>query len=113
MNQNGLLGQVKQNLLHYNLWSDISEIKLPNYTLIQGKPKEPLSSAAESHNEYEIIYPIKLTDSLTPKQLNQIFEELKLEKGNRLPKIICAILNDDGTIVYYNIYNGLIKPKKN
>ncbi|KAH3683330.1 hypothetical protein WICPIJ_005697 [Wickerhamomyces pijperi] len=131
MNKETLVSQVKQNLSFYNLWSDITEIQTTSFTFLQGKPKDPLtvqstidsttdgiSSELTKEQEqgqipYELVYPIRLDSKLSPRDIHQLFKELEDFKGFKIEKIIAGILNDDSTIVYYNIYNGLVKPRRN
>lgn len=127
MNQETLVNQIKHNLSFYNLWTDITEIKTADFALLQGIPKDPLTeqttvdstkdtateSSGNKNHPHEIVYPIKIDDKLTPKQIHKLFEQAGKAKGFKVEKIIAGILNDDSTIVYYNIYNGLVKPRRN
>lgn len=107
-----VIHQVKENLLFHNLWTEVSEIQLSKEALLTGKPKEKLL-ADEEKNEYEIVLPIKLTSELSVRRLNNIFNELELLKGSRPKRILAGIVNDDSTVVYYFVHDGVYKPKKN
>lgn len=107
-----IVDQVKQNLLFYNLWTDVSEIQLNNDTLLQGKPKEKLLNDEELNN-HEIVLPIKISTKLTVNKLDGLFKDLEIKLSQRPKRIVVGIINDDSTIVYYFIHDGVYKPKKN
>lgn len=107
-----LVNQVKENLLYQNLWTQVTEIQLSNETLLQGKPKEKLLND-EKEQSIEIVLPIKLSSELTVRRLNSIFHELEITLNKRPKRILVGIVNDDSTVVYYFIHDGVYKPKKN
>jgi tRNA-splicing endonuclease subunit Sen15 len=129
-----VLTQVKENLLFYNLWTEVSEIHISNLSLLEGIPKEPLltdeteepskrednlyidsseDQVVRKSNKKEVVLPYRLDENLTPKQLKSIFDELEQVQGQRQRRIIIGIVNDDSTVVYYFIHDGVYKPKKN
>lgn len=107
-----IVDQVKQNLLFYNLWTDVSEVQLTNDILLQGKPKEKLLNDEEINN-HEIVLPINLSTKLTVSKLDSLFKELEVKLSTRPKRIVVGIINEDSTIVYYFIHDGVYKPKKN
>ncbi|CCH44864.1 tRNA-splicing endonuclease subunit [Wickerhamomyces ciferrii] len=103
-----LVDQVQQNLLFQQLWTQVTPIKLSNITILQGFPKEKLISDDETNLNKEFVLPIKLKDEITPNMLDQVFKELQGVK-----RLVLGIVNDDGTVVYYIVHDGVYKPKKN
>lgn len=110
-----LVEQVKQNLLFHNLWTQVTEIELSQDVLIRGKPKEKLLNDETNQDEstFEIVLPIRLSSELTMQRLHLIFKELEDLQQKRPKRILVGIVNDDSTVVYYFIHDGVYKPKKN
>lgn len=112
MHNNHIVKLVRNNLVHQQLWNDVQEIKLSEIDLwvMRGMPPHKLSNDDPSL-EAEYILPVELSQynpgELTLKIMSQIFAELGCKR------ITLGIANDDGTVVYYFIYKGLHKPKKN
>ncbi|SCU79521.1 LAFA_0B03686g1_1 [Lachancea sp. 'fantastica'] len=103
---------VTTNLAHQQLWDAVQAKKLSNLDIwvVNGVPPHKLSNDdLELGNEW--FLPLELQQysrgSLTLELADQIFAELKCRR------IILGIVNDDGTVVYYFMYKGLHKPKKN
>ncbi|KAI5953657.1 SEN15 [Candida jiufengensis] len=160
--------QVKLNLLHYNLWT---QVIIHNDHIVSGLPASKLAST-DSQNKREWIVCKNLTNTkLTVQEINNWFEEIKKfdmndnEQNNvnnitdkirnekldnnsikdnannitndvsntvenegvatkweslkyingkgRVDRITIAMINDDGTIVYYFIHDGITKPRQN
>lgn len=106
--------QVKQNLLYYNLWTQVTEVELPSSTLLKGIPKEPLLND-ETHDipTQELVFPVSIEEKVTPRRLETVFNEMQSHSGTRPKRIVIGIVNDDSTVVYYFIHDGVYKPKKN
>ena len=67
-------------------------------------------------NTRRLIYNSSQTQDqlkLSVKEINQWFKIIKTTIGYRPKRIIIAIINDDGTIVYYFIHDGITKPRQN
>ncbi|CEP62791.1 Sen15p LALA0_S06e03928g [Lachancea lanzarotensis] len=115
MNNSLVFELVTSNLTHQQLWDAVKAHKLSNSVnsdiwVVNGCPPHKLSNDdVELTNEW--ILPVELQQydrgSLTLELADQIFAEL------RCRRIILGIVNDDGTVVYYFMYKGLHKPKKN
>lgn len=125
--RNALENMVLTNLEHFHLWNDIQkEKKTLNWRksqlkLLSGLPPHPLSndnhdSDADSNENIlrEYILPVNMTqykeEFITLECLDLIFDKLCPAKVKR---IILAIVNTDGTTVFYFVYKGIHKPKKN
>ncbi|AET38910.1 Sen15p Ecym_3424 [Eremothecium cymbalariae DBVPG len=108
-----LVPLVKNNLVHYQMWKDVHALTLSLGQIICGQPPQKLSNDdSEITTEYVFPVPLKQYDSgsLTLENLDHLFDELQ-DKG--CSRIVLAIVSDDGAVVYYTIYRGLHKPKKN
>ncbi|CAL9730242.1 tRNA-splicing endonuclease subunit Sen15p [Monosporozyma unispora] len=110
---------VKENLAYFQYWK---EVQLEDKTmpwrgtelkLVSGIPPNKLSNDdPEIIKEY--ILPVNMTqykeEFITLQCLDLVFENL-CEKDTK--RIILGIVNSDGTLVFYFIYKGIHKPKKN
>ncbi|SCU83115.1 LAME_0C04016g1_1 [Lachancea meyersii CBS 8951] len=112
MDNSELVELVKTNLSHQQLWDSVRSFKLSNSDtwMVNGLPPHKLSNDDEEL-ETEWILPVELqqynSGNMTLEMADQFFAELKCRR------IILGIVNDDGTVVYYFMYKGLHKPKKN
>lgn len=97
---------VKTNLVFYNLWTqlEVFHLKGGNFEAIRAIP--PGSSAAEW------VLAMSLDQSLTMAQLESVFKAIKELQGERPLKIVMGILSDDSTVMYYNVHDGLVKPRQ-
>lgn len=110
---------VKDNLSYFQYWTDVQlEDKIlpwkgTGLRLVSGTPPNKLSND-DPEIQKEYILPVNMTqhkeEFITLECLDLVFEKL-CDKDTK--RIILGIVNSDGTIVYYFIYNGIHKPKKN
>lgn len=119
---NVLNRMVRDNLLLFQLWKDVTILEKSiifnskKITLVTGIPPNRLSNDDIENEtiEREYLLPVSMTqykeEYITMECLDRVFKELCPEGTSR---IILAIVNTDGTIVFYFIYNGLHKPRKN
>ncbi|EMG46893.1 SEN15 tRNA-splicing endonuclease subunit SEN15 [Candida maltosa Xu316] len=107
-----LIDQVRLNLIHYNLWTNVEKYESEN--ILSGLPKEKLTNTDVDITK-EWIIPRTLTDSkLSVLQINSFFKTItKLNNEVRPKRIILGIVNDDGTVVYYFVHDGITKPRQN
>lgn len=127
---------VRDSLVHFHSWTDVrlGEKSLKwegsDIRLLSGTPPHRLSNddndttapgsssgGVESNNTesaLEYILPVSMTqyknEHITLECMDLIFEKLCDATTKRL---VMAIINDDGTIVFYFIYKGIHKPRKN
>ncbi|SMN17794.1 similar to Saccharomyces cerevisiae YMR059W SEN15 Subunit of the tRNA splicing endonuclease, which is composed of Sen2p, Sen15p, Sen34p, and Sen54p [Maudiozyma saulgeensis] len=114
---------VRTNLVHFQNWSNVViceeslEWEDRIIRLISGIPPTTLSNGESDENgnpTREFLLPISLAqynaEHLTIECLDQIFDKLCNSETKR---IILSIVNDDGTTVFYFVYKGVHKPKKN
>ncbi|SCU90210.1 LAMI_0E01090g1_1 [Lachancea mirantina] len=112
MDNSGLIRLVSTNLAFEQLWDNVRETQLTNLNcwILTGRPAHKLSNDDDDICD-EWVLPVELLQyrcgRLTLEILDTVFHSVKSER------ITLAIVSDDGTIVYYFIYKGLHKPKKN
>lgn len=110
---------VRENLAYFQFWT---EVKLEERSLtwrgtqlrlVSGIPPNKLSND-DPEIQREYILPVNMTqykeEFITLECLDLIFEQLC---GSETKRIIFGIVNSDGTVVFYLVYKGLHKPKKN
>ncbi|CAK9438356.1 uncharacterized protein LODBEIA_P25800 [Lodderomyces beijingensis] len=165
-----LSDQVKLNLIHYNLWT---QVQVHNDHILSGFPPQKLASTDPENKTEWIACKRLLNTKLSVQEINSWFEEIKaitsakdgessaksrsdkvedaserlksldlqnmtetdakvtnggvsstdqdprwakMENVNgkgRVDRVTVALVNDDGTIVYYFIYDGITKPRQN
>ncbi|CAI4049506.1 hypothetical protein SUVZ_13G1940 [Saccharomyces uvarum] len=129
MGTTDIISLVKNNLLYFQMWTEVELLQdvLPwkgnNLNLLKGRPPHKLSNDAEDTGgdkgpspiqQPEFILPINMSqykeNFLTLECLSRIFTQLG---DSTTERILLAIINDDGTIVYYFVYKGVRKPKRN
>ncbi|CAI4344355.1 CQS_1a_G0010010.mRNA.1.CDS.1 [Saccharomyces cerevisiae] len=123
-----IISLVKNNLLYFQMWTEVEILqddlswKGNSLRLLRGRPPHKLSNDVDTEHEnslssprpLEFILPINMSqykeNFLTLECLSQTFTHLCSPSTER---ILLAIINDDGTIVYYFVYKGVRKPKRN
>ncbi|KAI0476674.1 tRNA-splicing endonuclease subunit Sen15 [Xylaria cf. heliscus] len=66
--------------------------------------------------EIEWVLPTHISEKWTLKAFAAVFDSLPLQSSPQpeRPKRIClATINDDSTIVYYLLHDGIVKPRQN
>lgn len=113
---------VWNNLAYCQLWDELQArnetVIWQNHTLriMQGRPPHKLSNDVESGNfsGLEYVLPIEMsqyeTGFVTFQCLDHIFDKLCPADAKRLT---LAIVNSDGTVMFYFVYKGIHKPKRN
>ncbi|CAI4718335.1 AGA_1a_G0042790.mRNA.1.CDS.1 [Saccharomyces cerevisiae] len=128
METTDIISLVKNNLLYFQMWTEVEILqddlswKGNSLRLLRGRPPHKLSNDVDIEQEnslssprpLEFILPINMSqykeNFLTLECLSQTFTHLCSPSTER---ILLAIINDDGTIVYYFVYKGVRKPKRN
>ncbi|CAG98961.1 Sen15p [Kluyveromyces lactis] len=116
---------VYTNLVYQQLWTETEIINFEDVPIVCGKPSHRLTNDdndndADASNSEDIpsdgkeyVYPILMhqykNSGFSMKSLDHIFSRLP----DMIKRLTLGIVNDDGTVVYYFIYKGLRKPKKN
>ncbi|CAR30748.1 hypothetical protein ZYGR_0P00500 [Zygosaccharomyces rouxii] len=115
---------VWDNLAYAQLWEQLrtrdEQVEWQGQTLqiIEGKPPHKLSNDDDGGNEndhgIEYVLPIEMSQykagKLTFKCLDLIFDQLCPPDARR---ITLALANSDGTVMFYFVYKGIHKPKRN
>ncbi|GMF00243.1 unnamed protein product [[Candida] boidinii] len=111
---------------------DNNNNNLHKFDLIHGYPPKQLNPTIPyKHQEGEIItdktsrnldskiskewvLPILKSTKLTIEKIDLIFENIKLKNGliERPKRILLGIIDDDSSIVYYTIHDGVTKPRQ-
>lgn len=117
MLQLSLAGEVLTNLVHYNLWTEVQEHQIAvnghETTILSGLPPAKLDSTdAPGSREWVVPKRVSLKD-LPLEEINAWFEQILLKMGQRPKRITVGLANDDATVVYYFVHDGIVKPRKN
>lgn len=105
--------QVQTNLVHGNMWTEVRTHETASGVLVSGLPPTPLDSRdAPGSREWVVPRSYLEEPQLSVAEINSWFVELA-KLGTRPLRVTIAIVNDDGTIVYYFIYDGVVKPPQN
>lgn len=89
---NGLASTVQQHLLHALNWQEVILVDSSFGKIIQ---------AIDCNGEDQTVLPMLRKTKITMQQLENLYDQFKVEK------IIMALIDIDGTIVYYNVYKGV------
>lgn len=115
-----LAKQVELNLVHYNLWSEVQIHEIYNSGdnlayVLSGIPPDKLDESDENgQRQWVKPYVGDLLKFLNIQEINLWFTEIaKISNGARPKKITIALVNDDSTVVYYFIHDGVVKPRQN
>lgn len=121
-NDESIVTLVRNNLLHSQLWNEVHVSdksvlwKDRTIKLISGKPPTQLSNDDENEGviNTEYVLPVEMSQYkdgyLTLECLDSVFNLLCSPTAKRLT---LGIVNSDGTVVFYFVYKGIRKPKRN
>ena len=62
--------------------------------------------------EIEWVLPVHITEKWTLSNLSKVFACID-DRESRSKRIVLATLNNDSTVVYYLIHEGMVKPRQN
>lgn len=103
---------VKTNLVHYNQWTDVEEVACGESILLCGFPPDKLDER-DPPSKKEWVVPRSMADLLvTNKQIQQWFVDIALVEA-RPSRVTLALVNGDGTVVFYFVHDGIVKPRQN
>ncbi|EGV60282.1 hypothetical protein CANTEDRAFT_110382 [Yamadazyma tenuis ATCC 10573] len=119
----GSLGhRVKQNLEYHNLWSDVQTFVIGSgpsivdilYAAPPNNPSttNPTDLELDGGKQWIIPQAVDSQKNLSVKQINTWFVEIGKISGQRPKSILIALVNDDSTVVYYKIHDGVATPKQ-
>lgn len=118
-------GLVWSNLAYAQLWEQLKardeKVEWQGQTLqiIEGRPPHKLSNdddngEVEKEHGIEYVLPIEMSQykagTLTFQCLDLIFDKLCPPDAKR---VTLALANSDGTVMFYFVYKGIHKPKRN
>ncbi|KAG5355863.1 tRNA-splicing endonuclease subunit SEN15 [Yarrowia sp. B02] len=107
-----LAEQIKTNLVHQHLWTDVVIHNTALTDLVHGTPPKTLHpDDPEIRSEW--LVPARSNDDWTIKQWDECFKAAEGVAGKDVDRMLMAIVDNDSTIVYYFVYKGLVKPRKN
>lgn len=116
----GIADQVRTNLIHYNQWTDVethvaaetSPIDGSSFCLLSGYPPAKLDQFDIVHQKEWVVGRLMAIRRSNMDELELFFEAVhRLEA--RPKRITLALVNDDGTVTYYFVHDGVIKPRQN
>ncbi|CAH6722893.1 tRNA-splicing endonuclease subunit Sen15p [[Candida] jaroonii] len=108
-----LASKVKTNLQYQNLWTNVTIHQVSDLEIVSGIPPNKLSSVDEENQVEWIIPKMFSQDKLSVSEIQNWFSKILELSGDIPRRITIAIINDDSTIVYYFIHNGITKPNQN
>jgi tRNA-splicing endonuclease subunit Sen15 len=111
-----LATHVHTNLVHYNLWTNVQihNVSTNDVVVLSGTPATKLRpDDADGLTEWVVARSLVPDYSVTTAQINQWFSAIEELNGTRPSRVTIAIVNDDGTVVYYFIHDGVVKPRQN
>lgn len=118
MSPDTLVSQVRLNLIHYNLWTDvvsheiIQDDQIP-IKILSGIPPQKLDSLDPEKLREWVIPRLLSHPKLSAVTIRSWFAGIQ-EITEMPPKRVTAgILHDDGTVVYYFVHDGIVKPRQN
>ncbi|GMG33000.1 unnamed protein product [Ambrosiozyma monospora] len=108
-NSVALANKVQSNLVYFHLWSEITQITLKleeNHivTILQGQDPR------NEHRHFDYLIPVHKTTKVTLKDLDLIFKHIGSSTGSVPKMMLMAIVDFDGSVLYYNVYEGLQRP---
>ncbi|CUM46718.1 uncharacterized protein AC631_05312 [Debaryomyces fabryi] len=116
-----LANQVETNLVHHNLWSDVKRHEIANYndtkiTILRGKPPAKLETGDEDGST-EWVVPKLMTskNDMNITEIDNWFVQISQLSDPKIRplRITIGLVNDDATVVYYFIHDGIVKPRQN
>lgn len=107
-----LLQRVRTHLVHYNLWTDVTEHSANGLVVLSGRPPHKLDEQ-DGSEQREWVVPCSMNEAeVTLEQIDAWFE-CAAAGAARPRRMTVAVANDDGTIVYYFVHDGVAKPRQN
>lgn len=107
-----LAEQVATNLTHYTLWHGVEIVQGDKNTFLCGFPPSKLTFT-DAPDKKEWVVPTDLRNkNVTMDKIEEWFHEISMLES-RPDRVTLAIVNDDGTVVYYFVHDGVVKPRQN
>lgn len=104
--------RVCTHLVHYNLWTEVTQHEANGLVVLSGYPPYKLDELDDARQK-EWVVPCSMDEAeLSLDQIDAWFE-FATDRGARPRRMTVAMANDDGTIVYYFVHDGVAKPRQN
>lgn len=115
-----LADQVETNLVHHNLWSDVRKHEITSYndikmTILRGKPPAKLEAGDVDGSTEWVVPKLMTSKNMCIAEIDNWFVQISQLSDPRIRplRITIGIVNDDATVVYYFIHDGIVKPRQN
>lgn len=107
-----LASQVATNLVHYNLWHDVNIHSHDGVHVLSGIPPNRLDEHdSEDHIEWVVPQTMDLKE-MTMDTIGRWFDVVA-KISCRPKRVTLAAVNEDSTVVYYFVHDGVVKPRQN
>lgn len=111
--------QVLTNLVHYNLWTEVlihkptdESSSANSFAILSGLPPAKLDQLDPTNQREWVIGRLMQERKCGMDEVDKYFQTVA--KLNCRPKrISLALVSDDGTVTYYFVHDGAIKPRQN
>ena len=107
-----LAAQVETNLVHYTLWTNVQVFRNNGLAILRGLPPSKLADL-DPENLQEWVVPKAMHEAKCSMGEISLWFDRVAEIDLRPKRITLAIVNDDGTVVYYFVHDGVTKPRQN
>ena len=104
--------RVRTNLVHYNLWQDVELHDMEGWTVIRGTPSTKLDSRDADGVPEWVVARTMSDPELSVGEIATWFNDIE-KKHPRPARVTVGIEQDDGTVVYYFVHEGVVKPRQN
>lgn len=105
-----LAQQVSTNLTHYNLWKSV---EIHESQLCSGFPASKLDLEDPDDLKEWVIPKLMNDKDISSIEIESWFSKITSISSKRPKRITIALINDDATIVYYFVHDGIVKPRQN
>lgn len=103
---------VQTNLIHYNSWTGVDVVTTSNQSFLCGYPPAKLDER-DPPNRKEWVVPRSMANHLVTTKEIQLWFDSIAKSDWRPSRVTLALVNGDGTVVYYFVHDGVVKPRQN
>lgn len=104
--------QVATNLVHYNLWHDVKVHEHKDIHILSGIPPNRLDEH-DLDNQVEWVVPQAMDLSSVSMDAIGRWFDVVANLTCRPKRLTLAVVNEDSTVVYYFVHDGVVKPRQN
>lgn len=98
---------VATNLVHQQLWTEVSDFEREGYQFCTGVPAEKLHPDDPSPPRPETVLITRTKGKWSVAEWSKVFKLVDCDR------IVMAMVTEDSAVVYYLVYKGLQVPRKN